>query len=471
MKRQAYNPYLPSWEYIPDGEPRVFDGRVYVYGSHDRFNGYSFCLNDYVCWSAPVNDLTQWRYEGVTYRRGQDPKDPEAQHILQAPDVVRGIDGRYYLYYVMGGFPVVSVAVCDTPAGAYEFYGYVQYADGTLLGERPGDQPQFDPGVLVEGDRVYLYTGFCNGMDETVKGATVTVLEQDMLTVKETPVLAAPGITAAEGTSFTGHEFFEAASIRKVDDKYCFIYSSILYHELCYAVSDSPKGPFEWKGVLVSNNDTFIDTYKPSGKPMFYGGNNHGSIVELNGVWYIFYHRQTNGTSFSRQGCAEKLVRNSDADFLQAEMTSCGMNGGPLEGKGRYPAYLACNLTAETEEAYSAPPGEWMDARFPKITQDGKDGDREEGYIANMKTGSMAGFKYFDCRGITRVTIRTRGFVKGRFYVKTAWDGERLGGIDIDISDEWKAWSAEISIPDGVHALYFEYEGMGNPSFSSFELG
>ena len=50
---QAFNPYLPGWEYIPDGEPHVFDGRVYVYGSHDRFNGHVFCLNDYVCWSTP----------------------------------------------------------------------------------------------------------------------------------------------------------------------------------------------------------------------------------------------------------------------------------------------------------------------------------------------------------------------------------------------------------------------------------
>ena len=51
---QAFNPYLPSWEYTPDGEPHVYDGRVYVYGSHDQFRGCGYCLNDYVCWSAPV---------------------------------------------------------------------------------------------------------------------------------------------------------------------------------------------------------------------------------------------------------------------------------------------------------------------------------------------------------------------------------------------------------------------------------
>ena len=63
--KQGFNPYLPSWEYIPDGEPHVFGDRVYVYGSHDRFNGHAYCLNDYVCYSAPVDDLKDWHYEGV----------------------------------------------------------------------------------------------------------------------------------------------------------------------------------------------------------------------------------------------------------------------------------------------------------------------------------------------------------------------------------------------------------------------
>ena len=55
--KMIFNPYLPSYEYIPDGEPRVFDDRLYIYGSHDRFGGDGYCLNDYVCWSAPLADL------------------------------------------------------------------------------------------------------------------------------------------------------------------------------------------------------------------------------------------------------------------------------------------------------------------------------------------------------------------------------------------------------------------------------
>ena len=59
--KQAVNPYMPSWEYVPDAEPHVVGDRVYVYGSHDIFNGLNFCLGDYVCWSAPIDDLGNWR--------------------------------------------------------------------------------------------------------------------------------------------------------------------------------------------------------------------------------------------------------------------------------------------------------------------------------------------------------------------------------------------------------------------------
>ena len=62
-KHLGLNPYLPFWETVPDGEPHVFDGRIYIYGSHDKRNGTSFCEDDYVCWSAPVDDLGNWKYE------------------------------------------------------------------------------------------------------------------------------------------------------------------------------------------------------------------------------------------------------------------------------------------------------------------------------------------------------------------------------------------------------------------------
>jgi arabinoxylan arabinofuranohydrolase len=470
IKKQGLNPYLPSWEYIPDAEPYVFNDRVYVYGSHDRFNGHVYCLNDYVCWSAPVEDLSDWRYEGVIYKKTDDPLNPDGSMCLYAPDVTVGPDGRYYLYYVLDHVCVVSVAVCDTPAGKYEFYGYVHYSDGTRLGEREGDQPQFDPGVLTEGDRTYLYTGFCPKGDKSRKGAMATVLGPDMLTIVEEPVFIAPSEPYSAGSGYEGHEFFEAPSIRKKGDTYYFIYSSIVFHELCYATSKYPTKGFVYGGVIVSNSDLHIDTYKPAEKPMFYGANNHGSIVEIKDKWYIFYHRHTNGTNFSRQGCIEQITFREDGSIPQVEMTSCGSNGGPLVGRGKYPAYLACNLFCKEESIYTDWTGAWMDHQFPKITQDGRDGDEEVGYIANMKDSATAGFKYFECKGVKRVKIKVRGYNKGEFLLKTSWNGEALGKIPVDFSNIWTEYSADIEIPDGVHALYFTYKGTGSPSLASFTL-
>lgn len=465
----AKNPYLPSWEYVPDGEPYVFNGRIYVYGSHDRFNGDVYCINDYVCWSAPENDPGNWRYEGVIYKKTQDPLNPDGHMCLYAPDVTIGPDGRYYLYYVLDKVPVVSVAVCDTPAGQYEFYGYVHYADGTRLGEREGDEPQFDPGVLTENGKTYLYTGFCSPGDTSRHGAMGTVLDSDMLTILEGPVFVAPSTTVSAGTGYENHEFFEAPSIRKKGDTYYFIYSSVVMYELCYATSKDPMKGFTFGGVIIANNDLHIDSYKPAEKPMYYGANNHGSIVEAGGNWYIFYHRHTNGTNFSRQGCFEKIRFAEDGSIPQVEMTSCcGLD--PLPGAGEYPAYLACSLFAKDEEIYTDCTSGWMDCRFPKITQDGGDGDEIPGHIANFREGTTAGFKYFDCKGVKKVRIKTRGYATGVFEVKTAWDGEALGEIPIKFNNIWTPAEADIRIPDGVHALYFTYRGTGAPAMSSFEL-
>lgn len=470
MKKHTCNPYLPSWEYIPDGEPYVFDGRVYIYGSHDLFRGNAYCLGDYVCWSAPEDDLGDWRYEGVIYKKTQDPYNPDGAMCLYAPDITRGPDGRYYLYYVLDKVCVVSVAVCDTPAGKFEFYGYVHYPDGTLLGEREGDEPQFDPGVLTEGDKTYLYTGFCAIGDTSRTGPMGVTLAKDMVTITQGPVNIAPSQPYSKGSSFQGHEFFEAPSIRKRGETYYFIYSSIAMHELCYATSKSPMKDFVYGGVIVSNNDLHIDSYKPGGQPMYYGGNNHGSIVEVMGRWYIFYHRHTDGTNFSRQGCIEQISFREDGSIIQAEMTSSGADNTPFEGKGTFEGYLACQLFAREEAFTTGAPGEFMDCRFPRITQDGRDGDHEPGYVANLRDGAHCGFRYFDCKAVKTVTIRVRGYCKGNFCVKTKWDGEILGRIPVVFSNVWKEYKGDIAIPDGIQSLYFMYEGEGAASLLSFTL-
>ena len=456
-KKQAFNPYLPSWEYIPDGEPYVFGDRVYVYGSHDFWNGYVFCMGDYVCWSAPLNDLGNWRYEGVIYPRNADPMNKDGHMCLYAPDVTVGPDGRYYLYYVLDKVGVMSVAVCDEPAGRYEFYGYVHYKDGTRLGEREGDEPQFDPGVLTEDGITYMYSGFCGIGDKSRIGAKVVTLDKDMLTVIHEPTVVVPGSCYSEGTDFEKHAFFEASSIRKVGDKYYFIYSSEVMHELCYAVSDSPLDGFKYGGVLVSNTDLHIDSYKPADMPTCRGANNHGSIIQLNDDWYIFYHRHTNGTWFSRQGCAEKLTLNADGSFGQAEITSCGLNGGPLKAEGTYPAVIACNITNG-----KMPHGtnKRLEEHFPNVNHAEYNGEIQR-FIDEISDGTLIGFKYFDFKGNNKLTLTVDSKAEGEITVRNEPEGEVLGTFAVSKTNGFERLTAEVGFKDGKQALYLTFKGSG----------
>lgn len=477
MKKQAYNPYLPSYEYVPDGEPRVFGNRVYVYGSHDRFSGDRFCEGDYVCWSAPVDDLGDWRYEGVIYPANRDPINPEGKMQLFAPDAVRGPDGRYYLYYSLNGSTVVSVAVCDTPAGDFQFYGYVQRPDGTPYGAREGDVSSFDPGVLVDGEQVYLYTGFAPGpgwlydmlsqSHRRMEGAYCTQLEPDMKTVRREPVLIAPSVWREAGTGFEGHAFFEASSIRKIGERYYFVYSSILSHELCYAVSQRPNGDFRFGGTLVSIGDLGLDGNREA---VNYTGNTHGGMVELGGQWYIFYHRQTNKQCCARQGCAEPITIRPDGSIPQVEVTSCGLNGGPLAGTGCYEARIACNLGFR-EPSFGYIAAHEPDTLHPYFTQSGCDREGSpDQYIANMSQGAWCGFKYFDFHGQTSMTVTTRGTGNGELLVSTGRKEPPFARIPIAPSESWS--ESRISFPalHGTLPLFFTFQGEGAMDFQSFEV-
>ena len=160
---QVYNPYLPLHEYVPDGEPHIFDGRVYIYGSHDAVDAKVYCPGNYVTWSAPVNNLRDWRYEGEIYRRDQDPSNSNDKMQLWAPDVTKGPDGRYYLYYCFSFYPEIGVAVSDSPAGPFSFLGHVKYPEHILQGKTLQEYMPFDPAVLTDDDgRVYLYYGFAD---------------------------------------------------------------------------------------------------------------------------------------------------------------------------------------------------------------------------------------------------------------------------------------------------------------------
>lgn len=480
MKQQAFNPYLPSYEYIPDGEPYVFGDRVYVYGSHDRFNGTMYCMNDYVCWSAPVDDLASWRYEGVIYKKDSDPLNPDGKHVLFAPDVQQGTDGRYYLYYSYDFTGIMSVAVCDTPAGEYTFLGHVQFPDGHVVGTQDGDPQMFDPGVLVDDDgRVYLYSGFAPinfpshrfpGMKEWKReGGYLFELEPDMFTIKRGPELVFHKAGEAAGTGFEGHEFFEASSLRKIGSTYYFVYSSINGHELCYAVSDRPDGGFRYGGTIISNGDIYLNGREEKDR-LNYTGNNHGSIVEINGQWYVFYHRQTNNHQFSRQACAEPITILADGSIPQVEMTSCGLNNAPLRGEGEYEARIACHLYSRegaVHYGFGGGPGEI----HPCFTQDGEDRmDNPDQHIGNFCAGAVAGFKYFHMDGARRISIQTRGSAQGTVIVSTAPGGSPAAQIEITPTDTWAWFAAPLTIENGKQALYFTFRGEGSFDFLSFRL-
>lgn len=447
--KQVYNPYLPLDEYIPDGEPHVFGDRVYVFGSHDKEGGYTFCMQDYVTYSASVSDLTDWRYEGIIYKASQDPKynkiflngkcvesngseEDNAKRLkyMYAPDVVKGNDGRYYLYYCMGGdygyggyAGPIAVAVCDTPGGQYEFLGHVKNNDGSLMMK----YICFDPAVINDNGVIRLYYGTQYSYEEeadfnenvkyinsevemfgrskeeilsykdSIMGPVMLVLEDDMLTVKEEAKHIIP--YRVKGTSFEEHPFFEGASIRKVDDKYYFVYSSWLNHELCYATSDYPDKGFVYGGTIVSNGDVGLEGRTAENR-LNMTGTTHGGIEKIGNDWYVFFHRLTHKSDYSRQSCAEKILINKDGSINQVEVTSCGLNGKALAGKGTYPAVIACNITQGQMPHGS---NTIYGIEFPHVAD--KDNER---FIAEIENGTLMGYKYFDFENTSKISVKVR---------------------------------------------------------------
>jgi hypothetical protein len=294
-------------------------------------------------------------------------------------------------------------------------------------------------------------------------------LAPDMLTVRRGPTLVLPGAGDAEGTGFEGHAFFEASSPRKIGRRYYLIYSSVHGHELCYAVSDRPDGGFAFGGTLISNGDIYLNGRAPEAA-LNYTGNNHGSLERVNGRWYVFYHRQTNLCQFSRQACAEAIDLAPDGLFAQAEMTSCGLNGGPLAGRGVYEARIACNLRSGAGPmpytSQKVPPG-----GHPYFTQDGF--DREAGgdqHIANFRDGALAGFKSFAFRGAQSLSVTARGDARGRVLVSTHPDGPAAADIPLDAGPDWRDFSGALRVGDGVQPLYFTFRGEGYFDFLRFAL-
>lgn len=493
MKRQVYNPFLPIYEYIPDGEPHVFGDRVYLYGSHDKEGGETFCMRDYVVYSAPVDDLTNWRCEGTIYRADQDPAYVTDRKYMYAPDVVRGNDGKYYLYYCMSGrdgkggyFGPISVAVCDTPAGKYRYLGYVRYPDGSPM----LDFVCFDPGVLNDNGVIRIYYGtqfpyeeepgfaenearileememFHKSREEIlhtpggVMGPCMAVVGDDMLTVQAPPKHIIPCRT--QGTSFAEHPFFEASSMRKVGDKYYFIYSSWKNHELCYATSDRPDEGFTFGGTIVSNGDVGYQGRAEQDR-LNMTGTTHGSIECIDGKWYVFYHRLTHKSDYSRQACAEPITLLPDGSIPQVEITSCGLNGGPLEAVGCYPAVIACNITNGHMPHGS---NHRFTEKFPHVTHCG-----EDRFVGEIQDGTMLGYKYFAFSGETTWGVELRGNGSGTIRAYTEPGGKIIGSLPVTPAENWTNCTGVLHAPAGTHPLYLVYTGTGEIAIKTLYLG
>lgn len=490
MSNQAFNPFLPIDVYIPDGEPHVFGDRIYLFGSHDKEGCDTYCALDYEFYSAPVDDLTDWSSKGINYRATQDKLYSSDRPYLYAPDVVQGNDGRFYLYYSLSGYKgkggyygPISVAVCDVPDGKYEYLGYVKNKNGTPFHKFVC----FDPAVINDDGIIRLYYGTSMPMgmylpktlkmisapifkniygkskeeiaeEPSVWGANMITLCDDMITVKTEAVRIIPEKT--KGTAFEGHGFFEGSSIRKINGIYYFIYSSQKNHELCYATSKYPDREFVYGGTIVSTGDVGIDDRKDKDR-INATGTTHGSIECINRKWYVFYHRLTHGSDYSRQACAERIYIESDGSIKQVEVTSCGLNGKPLRAQGKYPAVIACNITNGKMPHIS---NQECKKQIPMVTH--SDNER---FIANIDSKTSVTYKWFDFtknQGIISLDIDSKA--SGEILIFAVQ--ELISKIAVNGFVRKNVYAKYQINNTGKKALTFKFLGKGKFDLYSFEL-
>ena len=452
------NPYMPLWEHVPDGEPRVFehegDKRVYVYGSHD-IEREQYCGRNYVVWSAPVDDLTDWKCHGVAYETHYDS-------ILYAPDVVKRGD-TYYMYAAEKKGSLVVVASSKTPWGPFE--NPVE----TKLG--------FDPGVLVDDDnKVYAYWGGC------AAPCYIAELEEDMATIKEGTLVENPigHSTCPWDPKDDGHislidAFFEASSPRKVLGKYVYIYSKryerpvpeLGVFEPCngflsYKFSDTPFGPFRDGGDFSFNGGEILKDSEGLGTMTYQWGNNHGSIMEINGKWYVFYHRQTGLNEYSRQAMIEpvdvalgtdeklyigdiKYLNGEPVSSKPVEMTSQGAQINGIDAYLWISAGYTCHIYGSKKRAYVKPGyDEKEDISTP---------------VMDITSGTTVGFRYLQFGTVPpqKVTAHLTDAESVKVLVRLdSYKGRIIAELDFDGNSK-EASSGLLTGIIGRHAVYFEF--------------
>lgn len=295
---------------------------------------------------------------------------------------------------------------------------------------------------------------------QSILGANLVELCGDMLTVKSEPVRILPAMNnAPRGSELRGHSFYEAASLRKFGGLYYFIYSSHVNHELCYATSRFPDRDYTYRGVIISNGDIGLDGRKPKDR-LCATGTNHGSIDRINGQHYIFYHRLTHNTAFSRQGCAEPITIEPDGTIRQVEMTICGLNGGPLTARGTYPAAICCNLTnGHMPHLSNAKKNKYA----PNINHEGN-----TRFVKDIEPGALLGYKYFSFQGTMQIRVTSRGH-GGTLAVMTE-PGKPLAELRLHEAKGWKTSDTATFRAHGKLPLYLCWHGKGSIDLLDFTL-
>ena len=511
------NPYLPLWEHIPDGEPYVFEDpdqpgkqRVYIYGSHDNLVS-EYCGRDQVVWSASVDSLNKWRYDGVILvvdknAKGEPFDSAGTADVLYAPDVtlVTDKDGNktYYLFpNDQNGKRNGLIAKSSRPDGPFEVCNWSKddpdMVDGVL---------QFDPAVFVDDDgRVYGYWGFERSYAAEFDPAT-------MATVK-------PGTKMVEdmisGRNQEGRfKFFEASSIRKIKDKYVFIYSRFTEdgefglpssnYTLAYCYSDNPLGPWTYGGTIIDGRAREKDEQGNVIASATPDGNTHGSICEINGQWYVFYHRQTGTDEYARQAMVAPIDvkveegKGGKVEISEGEYNSQGFALNGLNPFERHSAGIACWYTGPKPATHEWPNntfyGSYVAATYGSDASVKNTADTHlpaEKYqrpydlayntnpVVNNTDGSIVGYKYFNfdaerlanTDSLKLVLCLIPEGIDGTIEVMidrpwVSQGGKKIGQLNLKADLEKKACNIAISIANeakekwlaGKHALFFVFK-------------
>lgn len=305
---------LVSHMYTADPSAHVFNGKIYIYPSHDidagipfNDNGDHFGMEDYHVFS--MEDISSEVVDNGVALHVDDVAWAEKQ--MWAPDAAHK-NGKYYLYFPAkrpNGIFQIGVAVSDSPVGPF-------------VPEKDAIKGSYsiDPAVFEDQDgKHYIYFGGIWGgqlqkyrnniyddnneeplAKEKALGPIVALLRDDMLEFAEEPkeikILDENGNEILAGDN--DRRFFEASWVHKYKEKYYFSYSTGDTHFICYAIGDNPYGPFTYQGRILN--------------PVV-GWTSHHSICEVEGEWYLFYH----DSSLSKGVTHLRSMKVTKIDYLE----------------------------------------------------------------------------------------------------------------------------------------------------------